>query len=59
MPEIKKLPSGYWLVRWNKHRWFQWPSYREVRLDDGFGWVTQQHLQEASKLTSEQDARTD
>ena len=44
-PTVKLLDSGYWHVRWNASLWFQWPAWRMPTLSDGFGWVTQKHLE--------------
>lgn len=38
---VKLLSSGYWHVRWNANRWFQWPKWRTPTMADGFGWVTE------------------
>lgn len=48
-PLVKLLDSGYWHVRWNANRWFQWPKGRSPTLGDGFGWVTELNRCEAEE----------
>ena len=54
MPRIKLLSSGYWHVRWNKYRWFQWPKWRYPTMDDGFGWANVNDLSVAIGLVEEE-----
>lgn len=35
-PTIQRLDSGYWLVRWAREVWAQWPMGRAVRPEDFF-----------------------
>jgi hypothetical protein len=35
-PEVKRLSSGYWLVRWSGEIWAQWPCGREPVEADFF-----------------------
>ena len=38
---VKLLESGYWHVRLDANRFFQWPNGRAPQVSDGFpkGWV--------------------
>lgn len=48
--QARVLPSGYWHIRWNENLWFQWPVGREPVLEDGFGWVDEEHLAAAQQI---------
>lgn len=50
MTTIQRLKTGYTLVRWNANQWIQWPAGREATLQDGFGWITQEMVDEANTL---------
>ena len=39
--EIKSLPSGYWFVRLDPHRFAQWRTGERLTLADCFGWWDQ------------------
>ena len=47
--ELHSLVTGFWQARWNKNLWIQWPKDREATIADGFGWVTQAHVDEANR----------
>lgn len=51
-PSVSKTDSGYWHVRWNTNQWIQWPIGRQAELADAFGWVDQQMVDEANRLTA-------
>lgn len=44
---VKRLDSGYWLVRWSWNRFVQWPVGTRPRAEHAFGWVTPAMLDEA------------
>ena len=48
---VYKLESGYWHVRFNSNKFFQWPVGRSPRLSDGFGWVEEEDLERARNAT--------
>lgn len=53
-PQVKRLESGYWLVRWSHQIWAQWPVSRPVRVEDFFepDWsATPERLKMALALT--------
>jgi len=50
---ITLLPSGYWLGRWNKNQWVQWPRGTWPTSEDAFGWVSAGNLGEAERLVME------
>ena len=50
-PEVKRLPSQHWIVRWSRHRWIQWPVGRAPTIDDGFGWIGAREVRIATELT--------
>jgi len=35
-PTLMKLSTGYWLARWDRENWAQWPVDRSVRREDFF-----------------------
>ena len=39
--EIKTLPSGYWFVRLDPHRFAQWRIGERLTIADCFGWWDQ------------------
>lgn len=45
---IRRLSTGYWLVRWNRNLFIQWPCSRPARMEDGFGWITEAHVRAAN-----------
>ena len=45
---LTRLARGYWLARWTWHLWIQWPVGRAPTAADGFGWITDKHLDEAA-----------
>ena len=47
--KLTLLSTGYYHARWNQNLWLQWPKWREATLDDGFGWITEQHVREANR----------
>lgn len=53
IPSVSKTDSGYWHVRWNANQWIQWPIGRQAELTDAFGWVDQQMVEEANRLTTD------
>ena len=53
MPSVTLLSSGYYLVRWSPNLWIQWPHNRQATQCDGFGWITNRHVEEANRLTQE------
>ena len=56
-PTITLLPSGYWLVRWSKHRFVQWPRGEQLTMEDAFGWVSAADLDEAERLMMEKEGQ--
>lgn len=57
-PVVKRLPSGYWHVRWNQNRWIQWPCDRAPTMADAFGWVTSEMLEQAVQAAKASSERT-
>ncbi len=49
---ISRLSSGYYLARWTQNLWIQWPTWRAPTIADGFGWITQKHVDEAKRRTA-------
>jgi hypothetical protein len=49
---VQRLSSGYWHVRFSMNQFIQWPVGRAPRFDDGFGWLTEQHLAAAIRATA-------
>ena len=46
---IERLSSGSWLVRFSMNQFIQWPCGRDPTMDDAFGWVTDQQIDQAAK----------
>lgn len=54
-PHVSKLSSGYWHVRWSDNLWLQWPIGRAPTAEDGFGWITQSHVNQAIEQTAKEN----
>ena len=59
MVAVKRLQTGYWLVRWNQNLFIQWPTNRNPVLADGFGWIEKKHLNEAMAIVAALKETTD